>query len=139
MYDGSHERFNGSKVIQSVKSIAKNPIPSPPNVDVVVTYGPPKGILDEGVGQARDARVSSWLWAEPDHACAVLSTFTEAQRRSDRLEVSIGWSIWPIDHRPRKSSRARTHPQCIPRAGKAFITPWTLIAHGQCCYHGWEK
>lgn len=51
----SEDRYNEDhQVAERVKSIAKHLISSFPNVDVVMTHGPPKGILDEclegGVG-----------------------------------------------------------------------------------------
>ena len=46
---GHHEdRFSEShNTARGVESIASRPIPSFPNVDIVMTHGPPKGILDE--------------------------------------------------------------------------------------------
>ena len=49
-YGPDHDRFNSSPhVAQSgVTSImAENPIPSFPDVDIIMTHGPPQGILDE--------------------------------------------------------------------------------------------
>jgi hypothetical protein len=46
-YKHNQDRFNNSaQVGKGVQSIAKNPIPDFPGVDIMVTNGPPKGILD---------------------------------------------------------------------------------------------
>jgi Icc-related predicted phosphoesterase len=46
-YKHNEDRFNScSEVEEGVTSIARNPIPDFPNVDIVMTHGPPKGILD---------------------------------------------------------------------------------------------
>ncbi len=45
-YEHDQDRFNEAhQVADGVKSIAKHPIPS--DVDIIMTHGPPKGILDE--------------------------------------------------------------------------------------------
>lgn len=47
-YERDQDRFNGAhQVSDGVESIAKHAIPNFPNVDIVMTHGPPKGILDE--------------------------------------------------------------------------------------------
>ena len=47
-YDADQDRFNEAhQVADGVKSIAANPIPSFPDVDIIMTHGPPKDILDE--------------------------------------------------------------------------------------------
>ena len=46
-YDNCEDRFNKSnEVDDGIESIAEDPIPSFPLVDIVMTHGPPKGILD---------------------------------------------------------------------------------------------
>ena len=46
-YDHGQDRFNElHQVADGSKSIAKHPIPEFPNIDVVMTHGPPQGILD---------------------------------------------------------------------------------------------
>ncbi|MCJ1228652.1 hypothetical protein MMC12_005313 [Toensbergia leucococca] len=46
-YEHTQDRFNEAhQVADGVESIAKHSIPSFPNVDIVMTHGPPKGILD---------------------------------------------------------------------------------------------
>ncbi|CZT52275.1 related to metallophosphoesterase domain-containing protein 2 [Rhynchosporium secalis] len=46
-YERNEDRFNPSQhVAESVKCIAENPIPDFPNVDIIMTHGPPAGILD---------------------------------------------------------------------------------------------
>ena len=46
-YDHDADRFNNEQdVIPGARSIAKNPIPNFGEVDVIMTHGPPKGILD---------------------------------------------------------------------------------------------
>lgn len=50
-YERSHDIFNEAhQVVDGVKPIAKHPILSFPHVDVVMTHGPPKGILDKCPG-----------------------------------------------------------------------------------------
>jgi Icc-related predicted phosphoesterase len=47
-YERGEDRFNSSEqVAEGVKSIAQNPVPDFPGVDIMMTHGPPKGILDE--------------------------------------------------------------------------------------------
>jgi hypothetical protein len=47
-YERGEDRFNSSEqVADGVKSIAQNPVPDFPGVDIIMTHGPPKGILDE--------------------------------------------------------------------------------------------
>ena len=47
MYRDTQDRFNLSdQVSNGVTSIAQNPMPSFPAVEIVMTHGPPKGILD---------------------------------------------------------------------------------------------
>ena len=47
-YEHDEDRFNAKhQVVDGVKSIAEHPMPSFPDVDIVMTHGPPKGILDE--------------------------------------------------------------------------------------------
>jgi len=47
-YERGEDRFNSSEqVADGVKSIAQNPVPDFPGVDIMMTHGPPKGILDE--------------------------------------------------------------------------------------------
>jgi Calcineurin-like phosphoesterase len=47
-YERNQDRFNGAaQVTEGVASIAKTPIPDFPALDIMVTHGPPKGILDE--------------------------------------------------------------------------------------------
>jgi hypothetical protein len=46
-YERNEDRFNrDTEVAEGVKSIAKNPIPDFPGVDIIMTHGPPKDILD---------------------------------------------------------------------------------------------
>ena len=50
-HDGANGRLNEAHpVADGVKSIAEHPIPSFPNVDVIMTHGPAKGILFECPG-----------------------------------------------------------------------------------------
>lgn len=47
-YEHAEDRFNEAhQVGDEVKSIAKHPIPNFPDVDIIMTHGPPRGILDE--------------------------------------------------------------------------------------------
>lgn len=47
-YKHMEDRFNQAhQVVEEVKSIARNPVPDLPNVDIIMKHGPPKGILDE--------------------------------------------------------------------------------------------
>jgi hypothetical protein len=47
-YERTEDRFNTSEqVAEGVKSIAQKPVPDFPGVDIMMTHGPPKGILDE--------------------------------------------------------------------------------------------
>ena len=47
-YETYEDRFNRpSQVPEGVTSIAKHPIPDFPGVDIIMTHGPPRGILDE--------------------------------------------------------------------------------------------
>jgi hypothetical protein len=47
-YQRGEDRFNTSEqVAEGVKSIAQNPVPDFPGVDIMMTHGPPKGVLDE--------------------------------------------------------------------------------------------
>jgi hypothetical protein len=46
-YQRTEDRFNPPKhVAKNVKSITINPIPDFPGIDIMMTHGPPKGILD---------------------------------------------------------------------------------------------
>ncbi len=47
-YEHHKDRFNNAdQVAEGITSISTNPIPDFPSVDIVMTHGPPKGILDE--------------------------------------------------------------------------------------------
>ena len=47
-YEHNQDRFNDvHQTVDGAKSIAKHPIPTFPGVDIIMTHGPPKGILDE--------------------------------------------------------------------------------------------
>jgi hypothetical protein len=46
-YERDEDRFNpAAHVMPNVRCIAKNPVPDFPNVDIMMTHGPPKDILD---------------------------------------------------------------------------------------------
>lgn len=46
-YDHKEDRFNlPGQVAEAVRSIAQNPVPDFPGVDIMMTHGFPKGILD---------------------------------------------------------------------------------------------
>jgi Icc-related predicted phosphoesterase len=50
-YERDEDRFNcPEQVTQGIISIARNPIPDYPGVDVVMTHGPPRGVLDACYG-----------------------------------------------------------------------------------------
>jgi hypothetical protein len=47
-YERGHDRFNNYRQrAHGVHSIAQNPVPDFPGVDIMMTHGPPKGILDQ--------------------------------------------------------------------------------------------
>ncbi|TVY73133.1 Metallophosphoesterase domain-containing protein [Lachnellula suecica] len=47
-YGRGEDRFNtAEQAAAGVTSIAENPVPNFPGIDVVITHGPPRGILDE--------------------------------------------------------------------------------------------
>ncbi|KAL9094204.1 MAG: hypothetical protein Q9165_003619 [Trypethelium subeluteriae] len=49
-YEHNLDRFNGDEDVdhdRGIQSIAENPVPSFPNIDIMMTHGPPKNILDE--------------------------------------------------------------------------------------------
>lgn len=47
-YEKNEDRFNSAEnAATGTTSIAQNPIPNFPGVDIIMTHGPPKGILDE--------------------------------------------------------------------------------------------
>ena len=47
-YKHNEDRFNSpSQVAEGITSIAEHPIPDVPGIDIMMTHGPPKGILDE--------------------------------------------------------------------------------------------
>jgi hypothetical protein len=47
-YEHKNDRFNlPGQVAKGIESIAQHPVPDFPGVDIMMTHGPPKGILDE--------------------------------------------------------------------------------------------
>jgi hypothetical protein len=47
-YERTEDRFNTSgRVAGGITSIAQNPVPNFPGVDIMMTHGPPRGILDQ--------------------------------------------------------------------------------------------
>ncbi len=62
-YPRDEDRFNPlHEVVPAMKAVALNPIPDYPDVDIIMTYGPPKGILDK-TREKRSAGCKALLWA----------------------------------------------------------------------------
>ena len=142
-YEYDEDRFNRThQVANGVRSIGKNPMPSFPNVDIVMTHGPPKGILDKcpqghagckNLLQAlRRTKPSLHYFGHIHEGNGAMVVAWESGSETKRRVSSSKWQTRELE-RPGETGER------IPKADQDSIGSWTANAYGERCYHGWGK